>query len=58
MHRRKTPKTVSITVTATTLTAQESKAKESIFCMEMKSKDPNNLGNSELKHTTHNDQRS
>lgn len=57
MHRRKVPKTISITVAATTLTAQESKAHESMYCMEMKSKDSNNFENSELKHTTNDDQR-
>ncbi|GIT97709.1 hypothetical protein [Sulfurovum sp. TSL1] len=58
MHRRKAPKTVSITAAAATLTLEQSRANESIYCMEMKSKDPNNLGNSELKHTTNDDQRS
>lgn len=58
LHRIKVPKTVSIPVSTTILTAQESKGNDPIYCMKMKSKDPNNLGNSELKHTTNDDQRS
>lgn len=57
MHRREAAKTSAITVAATSVTAQASKANRSMYRMEMKSKDPNNLEKSELKHPTNDDQR-
>lgn len=57
MHRREAPKTVAITVAATSVTTQAPKANRSMYRMEMKSKDHNNLEKSELKHPTNDDQR-
>lgn len=51
MNRREALKTVGIAVAAATVTVQASTINESMNRMEMKPKDPNNLDQSELKHT-------
>lgn len=51
MNRREALKTVGIVVAATAVTAEASTVNESMNRMEMKPKDPNNLEQSELKHT-------
>ncbi len=51
MNRREALKTVGIAIATTTVMTQASTANESMNRMEMKSKDPNKLEKSELKHT-------